>query len=171
MGRPAADWAAELKDTGAWPLICHAIGTGGIRLDLELTAAKKLTGLGRAIDARDPDAFAAARAAGKCLGWKDSCVEALLGECLEVLAWRGGFVTDVNSVVLDEFDTTLSATPAIPSTTRRCYRIRLASLRQLLFETGVLDTPPRRRLWGAASSNASRTCRWPSRSARSCCAT
>ena len=31
---PVTDRASELKRTGAWPLICHAIGTGQLRLDL-----------------------------------------------------------------------------------------------------------------------------------------
>jgi hypothetical protein len=35
----------------------------------------------------------------------------------------------------------------IPPSSRRAYRSRLAGVRQLLFETRVIDTPPRRRPW------------------------
>jgi len=51
--------------------------------------------------------------------------------------------------VIDEFDAALSAS-AIPPSSRRAYRARLASLRQLLFETRVVDTAPSR--WRSARS-------------------
>ncbi|WP_254697376.1 hypothetical protein [Mycobacterium avium] len=40
MTLPAAERIAEIRDTGAWPLICHTIGTGRLRLDVELAAVK-----------------------------------------------------------------------------------------------------------------------------------
>jgi hypothetical protein len=33
MTLPVTDRVAELKRTGAWPLVCYAIGTGRLRLD------------------------------------------------------------------------------------------------------------------------------------------
>ena len=59
-----------------------------------------------------------------------------------VLAWHGGLVADLTAQVIDEFDTALSAS-SIPPSSRRAYRARLASLRQLLYETRVVDTAPR----------------------------
>jgi hypothetical protein len=145
MTRPAVDRIAELRDTAAWPLICHTIGTGRLRLDVELAAVKQLTGLARAVEDRDLSGFAALRDAGNRLGWKSSWVETVLGECLAVmLAWRGGMVADLTSDVLDEFDIALLRS-AVPPSSRRAYRSRLASLRQLLFETAVIDTAPQRR--------------------------
>jgi hypothetical protein len=47
MALPAAQRAAELRSSQAWPLVCYAIGTDRIRLDVELAAVKQLTGLGR----------------------------------------------------------------------------------------------------------------------------
>ena len=147
MTSPAVDRIAELRDTAAWPLICHTIGTGRLRLDVELAAVKQLTGLGRAVEDRDPSGFAALRDAGIRLGWKSSWVETVLGECLAVLlACRGGMVAELTSDALDEFDVALSCT-AVPPSSRRAYRARLASLRQLLFETAVIDTAPQRRRW------------------------
>ena len=148
MSLPAAERITELKHTGAWPLVCYAIGTGQLRLDLELAGAKQLTGLARVVEDRDPQAFAAARAAGLGLGWKRSWVETVLGECLAVLlAWHGGQVADLSSQIIDAFDTELAACMTIPPSSRRAYRNRIAGIRQLLFETRVTDTPPRRRPW------------------------
>ena len=148
MGLPTARRITELKRTGAWPLLCYAIGTGQLRLDLELAGAKQLTGLARIVEDRDPQAFAAARAAGLALGWKPSWVETVLGECLAVLlAWHGGQVADLSSEVVDAFDAELVACMTIPRSSRRAYRNRIAGIRQLLFEARVTDTPPRRRPW------------------------
>ena len=148
MTLPVTGRVSELKRTGAWPLVCHAVGTGLLRLDLELAGARNLAGLASAVEARDPGAFAAARAAGLRLGWKASWTETVLGECLAVLlAWHGGQVADLTSEIVDAFDTELAACMTIPPSSRRAYRNRLAGVRQLLFETRVIDTPPRRRPW------------------------
>jgi integrase len=145
MKLPAVQRAAELRVSGAWPLLCYAIETGRVRLDVELAAIKQLTGLAAAVEARDPAGFAAAREAGNRLGWTGSWVETVLGECLAVvLACGGGLVSDLTTRALDEFDTALAAS-SIPPSSRRAYQARLASLRQLLYETRVIDTPPRRR--------------------------
>jgi hypothetical protein len=63
-----------------------------------------------------------------------------------VLAWRGGLVSELTAQVIDEFDNAL-AQSSIPPSSRRAYRARLASLRQLLYETRVVDNAPRRRGW------------------------
>lgn len=147
MALPTPERAAELRASRAWPLLCYAIGVGRILLDVELAAVKQLTGLGAAVEARDPAGFAGLRGAGNRLGWTSSWVENVLGECLAVvLAWRGGLAADLTTRVIDEFDAALS-TSSIPASSRRAYRARLASLRQLLYETRVLDTAPRRRPW------------------------
>lgn len=148
MARPAADRRTELRSTGAWPLLCHVIGRGELRLDLELAAVKNLTGLGRAVEARDPEGFTAARTAGLALGWTPSWIDTVLGECLAVLlAWHGGSVSDITDGTVDEFDAALAATQSIPPSSRRAYRNRIAGMRQILFQARILDTPPRRRSW------------------------
>jgi hypothetical protein len=148
MTLPVTGRVSELKRTGAWPLVCHAAGTGQVRLDLALIGAKHLAGLASAVETRDPPAFAAARAAGSRLGWKASWTETVLGECLAVLlAWHGGQVADLTAAIVDAFDTELAACTTIPPSSRRAYRNRLAGVRQLLFETRMTDTPPRRRPW------------------------
>jgi integrase len=151
MTLPVTGRVSELKRTGAWPLVCHAAGTGQVRLDLALIGAKHLAGLASAVETRDPPAFAAARAAGSRLGWKASWTETVLGECLAVLlAWHGGQVADLTAAIVDAFDTELAACTTIPPSSRRAYRNRLAGVRQLLFETRTIDTPPRRRPWACS---------------------
>lgn len=145
MALPAVERAAELRSSRAWPLLCYAIGTDRVRLDVELAALKQLTGLGHAVEMRDLAGFSTMRHAGNRLGWTSSWIETVLGECLAVLlACRGGLVADLTAQAIDEFDAALSASSTPPSS-RRAYRARLASLRQLLYETRVVDTAPRRR--------------------------
>jgi integrase len=147
MGLPAVERAAEIKSNRAWPLLCFAIGADRLRLDVELAAVKQLTGLGAAVEARDPVGFSTLRRAGGRLGWTDSWVATVLGEGLAVvLACRGGLIADLTTEAIEDFDRALSAS-SIPASARRAYRARLASLRQLLYETRVLDTAPRRRPW------------------------
>jgi integrase len=145
MNLPAASRAAELRRTGAWPLVCFAIGTGRVRLDLDLAGIKHLTGLGRAVEDRDPAGFAMARAAGLRLGWTPAWVETVLGDCLAVLlACHGGPVAGLAAETLSAFEAALSSSMTMPRSSVRAYRCRLASLRQILFETRVTDAPPRR---------------------------
>ena len=145
MSTPAASRVTELKRTGAWPLVCFAIGSGRLLLDVDLAGIKHLTGLGRAVEDRDPAGFALARAAGLQLGWTQAWVETILGECLAVLlAWHGGPAAGLTAEAVDAFDTELGSSMTMPRSAVRAYRRRLASLRQILFETKVTEAPPRR---------------------------
>jgi hypothetical protein len=64
-----------------------------------------------------------------------------------LLAWHGGRTASLTSEIVDTFDAELSVCMTIPVSSRRANRNRLAGVRQLLFETRVIDTPPRRRPW------------------------
>ena len=148
MSHPTADRVVELKRTRAWPLLVFLIGTGRLRLDLELAGAKNLTGLGGIVEQHHHADFATARSAGLRLGWTPGWVDTVLHECLAVLlAWHGGTVTDLSPDVVAQFDEQLGQTMTLPRSSWRAYRARLASLQQLLFEIDVHDRPPRRRPW------------------------
>jgi len=148
MSQPVAERIAELKRSRAWPLVVFLIGTGRLRLDLELAGAKNLTGLADVMEARHAEEFGAARSAGLRLGWTPGWVDTVIGECLAVLlAWHGGTVADLSTDVVVQFDEQLGQTMTLSRSSLRAYRARLASLRQLLFEIGVHDQPPRRRPW------------------------
>jgi len=149
MRLPVADRVVELRRTNAWPLVVFLIGTRRLRLDLELAACKHLTGLGAVMESEHAEDYAVARAAALRLGWTPEWVDTVLQECLAViLAWHGGTVHDLTSDVVDAFDDALDHTMQLPATTRKAYRSRLASLRQILFDLGIHDQPPRRRPWG-----------------------
>lgn len=148
MGRSTEHRLVDLRRTKAWPLLVFAIGTGRLRLDMELAGAKNLTGLGRIVEDHNPEGFAAARAAGLRLGWTPDWVETVLHECLAVvLAWTGRAVAELSTEDLDRFDAELGEPMRLSRSSLKAYRARLASLRQVLFETGVFDEPPRRRPW------------------------
>jgi hypothetical protein len=68
MQRPVADRLVELRRTMAWPLLVFLIGTGRLRLDLELAVSKNLTALGAIVESQHAQGFAAAREAGRRLG-------------------------------------------------------------------------------------------------------
>ncbi|HKG49253.1 MAG TPA: hypothetical protein VKB14_02330, partial [Actinomycetales bacterium] len=149
MGEPVQHRLVELHRGRAWPLLVFAIGTGSLRLDLQLAAAKNLTGLGRIVQDQDLEGFAAARAAGLRLGWTPQWVDTVLHECLAVLlAWHGGTLADLTADAVDRFESELVESMRLSRSSLRAYRARLASLRQVLFEIGVLDVPPRRRPCG-----------------------
>ncbi|MGZ4639507.1 MAG: tyrosine-type recombinase/integrase [Actinomycetes bacterium] len=148
MSEPVSWRVLQLRRTGAWPLMVFAIGTGRLRLDAELATAKQLQGLGAIVEDTHHDDFATTRAAGLALGWTLGWVDTVLHECLAVvLACTGGTIHALNATVLQHFQEQLEASPAAPASSVRAYRARLASLRQLLFEVGVLEQPPRRRPW------------------------
>ena len=148
MRQPTPDRVLQLRRSGAWPLLVFAIGTGRVRLDLELATAKHLQGLGGIVEQTHPDDFAAARAGGLALGWTPGWVDTVLHGCLAVvLAYTGDTMSGLNPAVLQQFQEQLESSPTAPTSSIRAYRSRLASLRQLLFEVGVLDQPPRRRPW------------------------
>ena len=148
MAQSTAARVTELRRTRVWPLLVFLIGTGRLQLDLELAAAKTLTGLGAIVEAHHGADFASARAAGLRLGWTPAWVDTVLDECLAVvLAWHGGEVTDLSEQVFTEFDEQLGQTMQLSRSSLRAYRARLASLRLLMFEIGVHDAPPRRRPW------------------------
>ncbi len=98
MQRPTQHRVLELRRTGAWPLLVFAIGTGRVRLDLELAATKQLQGLGVIVEAQHAGDFDAARAVGQQLGWTTGWVETVLHECLAVvLAITGGTIAALNT--------------------------------------------------------------------------
>jgi site-specific recombinase XerD len=146
MNLPALPRCEELARTGAWPVIVYAVADAGLLLDLELIGAKNLTGIGAAIETRDPDGFAQMRAAGIRLGWTSKWVKTLLGEGLAVLlAWTGGTTAQLTTDIIDAFETGLIATTTLKPSMLRAYRARLAGLRAILFDIKITDTPPRRR--------------------------
>ena len=148
MTRPTAD---RVAGTPPHPRVAAAGVPDrhrALRLDLELAGAKNLTGLGGIVETQHGEDFAAARAAGLRLGWTPAgstpCSTSVWRS-----SWPGTAARSPTSTsgVVDEFDEQLAQTMQLSRSSLRAYRARLASLRQLLFEIGVHDQPPRRRPW------------------------
>lgn len=147
MDTPIATRLADLRQIQAWPLVAYLIGTGRLRLDVDLLTAKNLTGLARVVRATQPQAFEHLADAGLRLGWTPEWVRTVVEECLAVIvAWSGTPVTDLTTGDLDRFAGALDAS-RLPASSVRAYRNRLASARAMLFEAGMIDTAPRRRPW------------------------
>jgi hypothetical protein len=151
MVRPLDARLADLARIRAWPLVTYAILTRRLPVDLELLVAKDLGGFGRAAEWLWPDDFTAARVAAGRLGWASNWTDAVLRECLAlVIAFTGHPMRALDEADLDAFTAALDASTAATRWSRRAYRSRLHSLRQLLFEVGILDRPPRRGQPGAS---------------------
>jgi site-specific recombinase XerD len=134
-----------IKALDVWPFVVFLIGTGQLRLDLPLAMSKNLTGLGALVESAHSVDFAAARAAGTALGWTDNWVDTVVHECLVVIiAWHGASMRELTVAVLDTFDASLDDALMLAPTSKRAYRARLASLRQILFELAIHANPPRR---------------------------
>lgn len=102
MRQPIGDRLVDLRRTAAWPLAAFLIGTGRLRLDIDLAVWKNLTGLGSIVEATHAADFARARALGQRLGWTDGWVDTVLGECLAVvIAWHGAGVPSLSVDVVD----------------------------------------------------------------------
>ena len=151
MALPVQERRAILDRTRAWPLVAFAIGTGHLRLDVELMVGKNLAGLGSIVQDRHREDFVRASEAGLRLGRTPDWVRTVLRECLAVvLAWHGGTLADLDEAALDQFASALSSTAGLPPSSSRAYRTRLASLRQILFELRVIDIVPQRGRRGAS---------------------
>jgi len=147
MTTPVEARLTDLRQEKAWPLVAFLIGTGRLRLDMDLMASKNLTGLAAVVRSGQPQAFEVVTEAGLRLGWTQEWVRTVAEECLAVIvAWSGVAVRDLTAGDLDRFATALDHS-GLPASSVRAYRNRLASARALLFEARIIDTPPRRRPW------------------------
>ncbi|CDZ87213.1 Phage integrase family protein (fragment) [Rhodococcus ruber] len=124
MTRPAGDQLTELRSTGAWPLLGHLIGGDEARLDLEFAAVKNLTGLGRAVENRDPVGSQPSGPPDRPWARHRRRLRRRLG-CHTIYSAR------------------FRRRRAGP------YRNRIAGLQQMLFQARIVDNPPRRRRWGS----------------------
>src|SRR3954452_3285619 len=88
MRQPVTERLVGLRRTRAWSFVVFLIGTGRLRLDLELAVSKNLTGLGTIVESQHARDFATIRDVGLRLGWTKGWVNTVLGDCLAViLAW------------------------------------------------------------------------------------
>ena len=102
MTTPVEARLTDLRQEKAWPLVAFLIGTGRLRLDMDLMASKNLTGLAAVVRSGQPQAFEVVTEAGLRLGWTQEWVRTVAEECLAVIvAWSGVAVRDLTAGDLD----------------------------------------------------------------------
>jgi len=145
LARPLPARLADLRRIRAWPLLCHLAITGEIRLDIDLLLAKSQGGFGRTAKRYWAVDFERARSVATRLGWAPNWTRDVVRECLPlVLAWSGKCLDELGDADLDGFRAAVEASPAATRWSRHGYSARLFSMRILLYELGILATPPRR---------------------------
>jgi integrase len=145
MTVPLPDRLVCLERTRAWPLIAFAVLAGHVEIDVDLLVAKDLGSFGVAAEAILGEDLVRARTAAGRLGWAPAWIDAVTRGCLVlILAWTAKSMAELTVADLDRFAAAVSNSPAAGRWTRRAYLARLHACRQLLYECGVIDQPPKR---------------------------
>ncbi len=151
LERPIPARLADLRRIRAWPLLSYLACEGTVRLDIDLLLAKNQGGFGVTAERYWAVDFERAREAAGRLGWASNWTRDVVRETLPlVLVWSGKALDGLNEADLDGFRSAVEASPAASRWSRRSYSARLYSVRVLLYELGILDTPPRRGYRAAA---------------------
>lgn len=138
----------------AWPVVVFAMLSGRCRADLDFLVAKRFGhSAGRTVAILFPTDLRRLKVASERLGRSDGFFRELLGRTIPlVIAAFGAAVSEVSAHQVDELVAFVNETPRLTEPMRRSTRARLFSVRQLLFEAGMLDIPPtRQRLDGPAT--------------------
>jgi integrase len=145
LERPLMTRLADLRRIRAWPLISYLACAGSIALDIDLLLVKDQGGFGVTAERWWTADFERARAVARRLDWAPDWIRDVVRETLPlVLVWSGKRLHGLSEADLDAFRAAVEASPAATRWSRRSYGARLYSVRVLLYELGILDTPPRR---------------------------
>ncbi len=148
--RPLTARLADLRRIEAWPLLCYLACEGTVRLDIDLLLAKEIGGLGATAERYWAADFGRAAEVAARLRWSPRWRGDVLREGLPlILVWSGKEIGELREGDLDAFRAAIEASPAATRWSRRGYGARLFSIRILLYELGILGTPPRRSLQAA----------------------
>ncbi|MDA8266386.1 MAG: tyrosine-type recombinase/integrase [Actinomycetota bacterium] len=159
MQRPLESRLAELsRRSNAWPVIVLAMLSGRCRADKEFLIAKRFGhSAGRTVALLYPSDVHALHEAASRLGRSDAAFNELLGRTIPlVIAAFGVPVSDVEAGQIEELVAFVDETPLLTEPMRRSTRGRLFSLRQLMFESGMLDAPPPRQRCGGPATREQR---------------
>jgi integrase len=155
MDRPVEVRLRELsRRPDAWPVVVFAFLSGRCHSDLEFLVAKRFGhSAGRTVALLYGDDVDRLCAASVRLGRSETSFKMLLGRTIPlVIAASGVPISLVGVDQLNELAAFVNDTPRLSEPMRRRTRSQLFSLRQLLFEGGMLETPaPRRRAGGPAT--------------------
>jgi site-specific recombinase XerD len=152
MDRPVQARLADLRRTRAWSLLGWAMLTGHARADLDLLLVKDFGTLGSAAEVLFDDDFTEAHAAAARLQWSAVWARSIVREALVLtLAATGRPMRRLTHEDLEQLRDRIEVSPLITEAARKRHKAQLFGLAQLLFEVGVLDTPPQRHYPAAAT--------------------
>jgi integrase len=143
MGRPTPARLADLDRTDAWPLLTWCFLTGVVVPDLDLLGARARGAHLVAWTAEHRREVERALVVSAELGWAPSWAHQVCESQLALVCLTAGVGLDgLNGEVLDSFTDQLETAPTITANHRMVLRHRLAGLRQVCFQLGLLDAPP-----------------------------
>jgi len=152
MQRPVQLRLSDLRRTGAWPLIGWAILSGRTEADLELLLVKDFGTLGATAELLFAGDFADAHAAAGRLEWSPTWARSIVRAALVLtIAATGRTMRQLTDQDLEQLRHRIDASPLITEAARKRRKAQLFGLAQLLFEAGVIDSPPRRHYPAAAT--------------------
>jgi len=143
MGRPTPTRLVDLDRSGAWPFLTWAFVTGALAPDLDLLGARANGAHFTIWASCHPDDVSRAQEVATELGWAPSwshqvCVSALALVCMCTRTPLDG----LDAATLDRFAAELAVAPTITANHRKALTARLAGLRQVSFQLGLVDDPP-----------------------------
>jgi integrase len=152
MRRPVQSRLSDLRRTSAWPLVGWAVLTGRVATDLDLLLVKDFGTLGTTAELLFDEDFTDAHAAAQRLGWSPTWARSIVREALVLtIAATGRTMRQLTDHDLEELRDRIDASPLITEDARKRHKAQLFGLAQLLFEAGVIDSPPRRHYPAAAT--------------------
>jgi integrase len=159
MTRPVDTRLVELsRRQGSWPFVFFALLSGRCRADLDFLIAKKFGhAAGRTTTILYPSDIARLGEAAGRVGCSDVAFSQLVGG--EIPLAIAGFGVPVSQLTAEDLDALVEFTQTSPRLTaamRRSHRSHLFRLRQLLFQSHMIDTPPPRRREGGPETRAGR---------------
>ncbi len=151
MSRPTRARLEDLSRIKAWPFLAWAGLAGRVQLDLDLLCAKNIGSMSATTRNLDPEGVDRLWERARRLGWSYFWGRSIIDQFLPaVLAFSTARIGELSGELLDAFERALRDVESASATTRRQWSGRLFGLRQLLFEDGRIDAPPRRGPRGAS---------------------
>lgn len=144
MSRPTAARLVDIRRTDSWPFLTWCFAEGHVRPDVDLLAARVNGAHFTTWTRLHPHDTERATRMGAQLGWAPSWVHQV---CASTLAFAcmasGASLERLIDEVFDWLDHQLEQAPTVTVNHRRVLRSRLQALRQVSFQLGVIDQPPR----------------------------
>ncbi len=144
MTRPTTARLSDLHRLEAWPFLTWLLVEGRLAGDLELLLAKPGgVDLGRWWGVAHPRDVERARRVAERLGWSTNWTRQVIVHTAPVLClWRG---TTIASLTDDDFDAAAIEADRVDvrASTRDRFAGRCLALRQLCFQDGIVQLPPR----------------------------